>query len=409
MTETTSARVGAFIFGGVGHLLSTAFDKLSLRSRWRPAAHYGQGNVATLGSGAFQVTAAHAAGNGPFAEVFIGPLASFAPAEELPNASIPKFVRHTASASEQQGEGALAVVVSRGSFIHVLGEHASRRAAMRHFRRVVAEMGHELLGPVKGAPWEALRRPPSLTSRIVKGAAVAVVAFLVLAPIYGALHGRAAAYGQAGYNQSSPLAGVPSKMIPIDLNLSHSWEQLTADQQQTLLRVAAGQSPIDGGTSAAAVPKAASAQGQMLDAEHMALVRQAASIAAQPGKKGAPAVIVFEDPLCSACRQLAGEKFGADIPVAVVPIAFQQGAPEWASKALCSPDAGKAWLGLMAGSMPQAKAACAAGDATIAKNNDLFRSLGFVSTPVLVAPNGRVMVGAPDATTFNAWYEANLQ
>jgi hypothetical protein len=143
----------------------------------------------------------------------------------------------------------------------------------------------------------------------------------------------------------------------------------------------------------------------------MAQIRAVASIVGKDGRKGAPEVLAFEDPLCSACRDFAHSlpSASADVPVAVVPVAFQDGAAGWASKALCSPDVRKAWDGLMHGSLPPATQPCVKGDATLARNNDLFKGLGFTSTPVFVAPNGRVLAGAPTPAMFNAWYAENVR
>ena len=469
--ESTSARAGAYIFGSAARLVNAALGRLGLASSWKPGVYYGLDRVATVGTSELSICSVSGR-RGTVVEVMkIDDRRNYQPLESTdvqvvalfaPDAGPTRTLRTLIVTSavegvEFDGKG-FAVVVFDGNErsrqavtiagderVHVVGAHVGVCDARRQFRVVALQVGSESLGNVKGSPWATYAARSSFLARwarrLVKVFLVVMALSWVSSILTASLHPpfaptslkpaqSAAAAGAATAAADAQVAQVVQSVAAsaeaaasaggnVDSVVARAWDQLPPEQQKVLLRVAAGDpatSPTGGATPGSIPVAHLEAQAAQLS-EHertlgdkdLASVMRAASLGVHPGKKGAPAVVVFEDPLCPSCRELAATSIPADIPVAVVPIAFQPGAAEWASKALCSGDAAKTWAGLMTGAAPSAKATCINGDATITRNNDLFKNLGFTATPTLVAPNGRVMVGAPDAATFAAWYQANLK
>jgi protein-disulfide isomerase len=452
-----------------------AFGRLG---RWRATNIYGQGWVAELTDYLFSVRNIHQPELNPV-DVAIELVESRRePTAHSPEGTVSVEMRAAAVAQAAAQSDRYAVIIRGGERedqARVLGEHGSINAARSHFRRVAEEVGYSLLGPVKGAPWTRLTSQRSLfgriVSRVIRGAGVCAVLALLFSLIFS--HHSSGFDQPSAYTPAASTDGVSSKSI--DLRAARSWNDLTPDQRQTLLRIAAGsftgsspdaaaslaqaaearsaaaQNGTQGGDAAGeqavalaatrAVPQQVSDQAlaaalggnvtsesisgqdrpvpnqpaeRTLSASELATVRKAATLTVQAGRAtGVPSVIIFEDPLCSACRSFANSvmqgQVSAAIPISAVPIAFQHGSSEWASKALCSKNPNAGWADLMKGEVPDTATNCKAGDDTIAANNQLFVGMGFTSTPLLVAPNGKVLIGAPNAASFNAWVKANLK
>lgn len=118
-------------------------------------------------------------------------------------------------------------------------------------------------------------------------------------------------------------------------------------------------------------------------------------------------VVMFSDPECPACRQfdqwIAKDNYKTFAPL-IVPVAFQRGSLEAAAGVLCSKDQAKAWMDVMAGKSLQP---CEQGRRDIELNNAAFEALGFRSTPVFVAINGKILERSMAPAEMSRWAKQN--
>jgi hypothetical protein len=458
-----AAQVGAFIFGSAARLGHALLARMGLIGggtwSWRTGVIYGRSHVAVLAETSLNINRmGHIDRWGVELKRIVwraSDAGSDAASAPVLQGSLAPRLREITLNEEDVGLGmaapgrwcALVAFTSSGhsgsDVVNLLGTYADSNQALSHFRETACRMCSETLGPVAGSPWTIRANRQAFLSRWVPRVLKVALALLVLSWVASGLTSAARMASASGAalripvasSNASSAAGAATAALdaqaaqavesaaaaaeraasagaPMDAVLADSWNRLSADQQKTLLALAKGDPSalqVSHADPSGQSVQSGAANDRILSDKEMAAVMRVASLGIHPGKKGMPAAIVFEDPLCPSCREFAKAAIPEDIPVAVVPIAFQQGATAWASKALCSGDVTKAWVGLMAGGAPSAKETCVTGDATITRNNDLFQQLGFNATPTLVAPNGRVMVGAPDAASFAAWYRANLK
>jgi protein-disulfide isomerase len=126
--------------------------------------------------------------------------------------------------------------------------------------------------------------------------------------------------------------------------------------------------------------------------------------------KGPNVFYVFEDPNCSSCKHFARQAKALDdsFTMVVVPVGFQPGGKDRAAAALCANDPVAAFAKAMQSS-PYTEKSCEAGLKAVDKNNDLFASMNFDSTPTLVAANGAMMIGSGDTSQIAQWVIKNAR
>lgn len=115
------------------------------------------------------------------------------------------------------------------------------------------------------------------------------------------------------------------------------------------------------------------------------------SVRLSQGTKGV--VYVFSDPSCTFCRKLEPEldKLGATYTVHVFPVSVVGGnqSAARASQILCAQQASRAasWKAALSGDAPAGQG-CQAGDAALAANDQIFRTMGFGGTPTIISAAG---------------------
>lgn len=208
-----------------------------------------------------------------------------------------------------------------------------------------------------------------------------------------------------------------------------SWNSLTQDQKNTLLGITAkaAQQVITDENSAAGVQTNGLSQSELLKAlgaagmtglegvapekpfnaklnkDQMKKLKSAYSLKVGTGKK---VFYVFEDPMCSTCRNFtkAAKELDSSYGLVVIPIGFQEGGREKAAATLCAKDPKAAWSLGMTGLFGSEKA-CEAGYKTIDANNTMFIDFKLSATPTLVAADGALVVGSGKAADISAWVD----
>lgn len=124
-------------------------------------------------------------------------------------------------------------------------------------------------------------------------------------------------------------------------------------------------------------------------------------------KAGAVSFVVFSDPNCPACQALEKqlETLGPNLAPIIVPVAFRPGSDARVAQVLCANDVSAAWRQAVA--YATLSPPCDKGRKLVANNNAAFVALKFNATPTIVAPNGKVAVGAKDFDAMIQWVRAN--
>lgn len=118
-------------------------------------------------------------------------------------------------------------------------------------------------------------------------------------------------------------------------------------------------------------------------------------------------VVLFEDPMCSNCRDITRNltKMRAGFGYTVLPIGMMTDeSKRLAAIALCAQEPAKAWEGVMRGDV-QTGQPCEKGLKQVEANNQLFLDLNFSETPMLIAPDGRLAKGSAEAEDIERWLE----
>ncbi len=210
-----------------------------------------------------------------------------------------------------------------------------------------------------------------------------------------------------GAQQASPVGqggdGVPTQLPP-------EFAALPPEAQRELLELTRN-AAIAAVRGDPADP--AQQPGPAFGAEQLAQIRAASAL---PSVKltgtgdgnSVKVVYAFEDPQCPSCRELHQASQGLDrsrYEVRVIPIAGLEGSRDLVARALCDAKPADAWKMLMMGS-PLTGPVCAKGLETVDKNSALFHQLGLNRTPSVVAPNGRLVIGAGSTQALQAWIDA---
>ena len=183
------------------------------------------------------------------------------------------------------------------------------------------------------------------------------------------------------------IVGILALMMVIGLLAQKDQEQAApASRYGVANSIVPGVNPV---TGAFEPPVSASKMPEKVD---MSAIKDLAKI--QFGK-GKPAVYVFADSRCSACREVDPmiERTGKSYAIIPVAILGDDSARE-AVRIMCSDDPAKAWKSSIKGadatlsSKDEAKVTACAN--AIIKNMTAFRELGMLGTPTLVMPNGKV-------------------
>lgn len=155
-------------------------------------------------------------------------------------------------------------------------------------------------------------------------------------------------------------------------------------------------------------------------AKGLALAVSSGKFAVQLGPKAIPgasnAVYVFEDPLCSHCRELAPElaKLAKENPVYVFPVTVvgQADSEPLAASSLCAPEGGRASIwekalqgGNIAGPgkpVPALRPECLKA---VEANNEIFAKMQLLGTPTIFDQRGRMYPIQADMTAnaIAAW------
>lgn len=121
-------------------------------------------------------------------------------------------------------------------------------------------------------------------------------------------------------------------------------------------------------------------------------------------------VVLFEDPMCSNCREITKNlaKMKPEYGYTVVPIGMMtEESKRLAAIALCSSEPGKEWESVMQGAVQTGKP-CERGLKLVEANNKLFLDLDFSETPMLIAPDGRVAKGAAESEAIERWLDLSF-
>lgn len=242
------------------------------------------------------------------------------------------------------------------------------------------------------------------------GAVLGGLAVIFFSLAVTSVAGSAASGGTAVSSADAAAIASRAGLGPVDFTKTPTFESMSPAQQAALVKIASASlglpPPVTNDAGTVQPP-----EGQdRLSATQRAQVVAAATVDVHGGA-GGKELLVFEDPLCHSCKDFAAQtaSLPADVRVRVIPIGFQPGGKEAASKALCaSGDKVFNWRQTMSG-MATGSETCPAGDKVIAQNNALFLGLGFTATPVLVAPNGAVATGSPEASVVAEWLNRNLK
>ncbi len=120
--------------------------------------------------------------------------------------------------------------------------------------------------------------------------------------------------------------------------------------------------------------------------------------------EGSQVVYVFSDPACGHCQKL--EQTLAAMPtlrVRTILLPLQPGSSDLARDIWCAPDRQRAWSAwMLKGTRPDpAPEACQPN--VLERNLALAKRFGIRATPALVSPDGRVSLGAMEASALSAW------
>ncbi len=123
--------------------------------------------------------------------------------------------------------------------------------------------------------------------------------------------------------------------------------------------------------------------------------------------EGGQVVYVFSDPGCGHCKKL--EQTLAGMPalrVRTILLPLQPGSTDLARDIWCVPERQRAWSDwMLKGAWPdRAPEDCQAG--VLERNLALAKRFGIRATPALVSPDGRVSLGAMEASALSAWLNA---
>lgn len=123
--------------------------------------------------------------------------------------------------------------------------------------------------------------------------------------------------------------------------------------------------------------------------------------------EGSQVVYVFSDPACGHCKRL--EQTLAGMPtlrVRTILLPLQPGSTDLARNIWCVPERQRAWSDwMLKGTRPDpAPEACQAG--VLERNLALAKRFGIRATPALVSPDGRISLGAMEASALSAWLNA---
>jgi thiol:disulfide interchange protein DsbC len=121
--------------------------------------------------------------------------------------------------------------------------------------------------------------------------------------------------------------------------------------------------------------------------------------------EGSRVVYVFSDPACGHCQTLEQTLAGIpDLRVMTILLPFQPESADLARDLWCAPDRRAAWTAWMRqGVRPERAPEACQVDALLTRNKALAEQFGIRATPALVAPDGRVSLGAMTAPDLNAW------
>lgn len=193
-----------------------------------------------------------------------------------------------------------------------------------------------------------------------------------------------------------------------------AFASLPVEQQQQLMTEMINAAKLAVGTpdgGAATSSSSSSGAPQSFDKDQVAKIFAAGAIeptgALPPGIRR---VVAFEDPQCTSCQRLARASLELNPKthrVAPIPVAFFDGSREMVAKALCAKDPVVAWRDLMVGS-PITGEVCEKGLKTVDDNTALFKQMQLDSTPSIVAPNGKLVVGDGSAQAITRWIDAQF-
>ncbi len=121
--------------------------------------------------------------------------------------------------------------------------------------------------------------------------------------------------------------------------------------------------------------------------------------------EGSRVVYVFSDPACGHCQTLEQTLASmTDLRVRTILLPFQPESAELARDLWCAPDRRAAWTAWMRqGVRPERAPEACQVDALLTRNKALAEQFGIRATPALVAPDGRVSLGALAAPELSAW------
>jgi thiol:disulfide interchange protein DsbC len=123
--------------------------------------------------------------------------------------------------------------------------------------------------------------------------------------------------------------------------------------------------------------------------------------------EGSQVVYVFSDPACGHCKRL--EQTLAGMPtlrVRTILLPLQPGSPDLARDIWCASDRQRAWSDwMLKGTRPDPALESCQID-VLARNLALAKRFGIRATPALVSPDGRVSLGAMEASALSAWLNA---
>ncbi|MBK6742669.1 MAG: DsbC family protein [Hydrogenophilales bacterium] len=121
--------------------------------------------------------------------------------------------------------------------------------------------------------------------------------------------------------------------------------------------------------------------------------------------EGSRVVYVFSDPACGHCQTLEQTLAGmTDLRVRTLLLPFQAESAELVRDLWCASDRRAAWSAWMrSGVRPERAPEACQVDTLLTQNQALAQQFGIRATPALVAPDGRVSLGALAAPDLSAW------
>ena len=285
-----------------------------------------------------------------------------------------------------------------------------RSTIKREFDRVAAQMLVSY-GFAPGAPLASAAAQSPVRRGFIRASMPwlggALLMFVLLMGLGSQKPARVAAAPGASADSKLSLAapGVLSGMDFSDPALAAAWSGLTPEQQAMLTGTtneAVKETDLAKGVSAleASVIQLSEAQlSEIGSAKHLL-----------DGKSTDTDKVfyAFEDPMCSSCKSLSREtsKLRDSHSLRIIPVAYLKGSMDLASGALCSSNPTESWSRLLSG-IGSSGAPCEDGYKQLAANNKLFESLGFDSTPTIVALNGRIRTGSIPAANLQQWLADN--